>query len=163
MLDERSESDIIEFLNFIETNVDFISEHCAVVLIPLICEYTFPLCDINAKPPDQSLCESVQHDACATEWRIIMTTSFSTLLPVCGALDFDDNALNVDHNDSEMTVNILQCHLQFMEFCGVCLLLCGKFSRYDEDSETKLRQTIIVTAAANCIREILVTLIAILR
>lgn len=165
MLDDKSEDDMLEFLNFVETNVQLISNQCAKVLIPFMCQYAFPLCDTegNTKAPTQTECKSIQDDMCAAEWKMIMTTSFSTLLPVCENLELYDYILDFSNNSSEVTMNPLQCHHQFKEFCGICLPLCGEFSRYDDDSETELQQIIIVTAAMNCMGAILVTIIAILR
>ena len=164
MRENKSEDDMSKLINFIETNVQRINDQCAKVLIPFMCQYEFPLCDSEGdiKPLSQRECKSIQDDTCAAEWRMI-TTSFSTLLPVCENLGFDDYILDTSNNISEITMNPLQCHHHFKEFCGVCLPLCGKFSRYDDDSETELQQIIIVTAAMNCMGAVLVTIIAILR
>lgn len=166
MLDNNSE-DVM--LSFIEMNAHFISERCAMVLMPFLCQYIFPTCDSegNISFPNQAECKNVQEDTCASEWKMIMKTSFSTLLPVCENLDdpdFDDeNVLDRNINGSQIAMRPLQCHHYFEEFCGACLPLCGEFSRYNDETKMQQRLIVIVTATMNCLGGILVFIIAMLR
>jgi len=161
MLGRTPNDDMVQFINFIEANENLISEQCAMVLMPFLCQHTFPPCDSegNANLLSQAECRNIQDFTCATEWRMIMTTSFSTLLPVCEDLSDAD----FGYYNSQMAMKPLQCPKQFKDFCGMCLPLCGEFSRYDDETKIQQKSMIITTAAMNDIGGILVFILAVLR
>jgi len=158
-----SEDDIAGFINilnqFVGTN--FVSEQCAEVVLPFLCQYIHPPCDGNGSVNliSQEQCSNIRDVVCAAEWRLVMATSSSSLLPVC------EHFSNVDNTDNttQITPQPLQCHYQFKEYCSLCLPLCGEFSQYKASTKLAERSVLIFAGASAFVGGILVFIAAIFR
>ena len=165
MLNGASEHDIvglIDSLNQFSSSSDF-SDQCAKILLPFLCQYLHPQCDGNGSVNliSWEQCSNIRDVVCADEWRLVMATSLSSLLPVCEHFSDVDNI--TDDNTTQITPRPLQCHHQFKEYCGVCLPLCGKFSQYRDETELKERTLLIIAGVTAFIGGILVFIAAVIR
>ena len=145
-----SEDTIIQFMDNIIT---LASEQCHDNVLPFLCQYIFPPCDITNNTTDfisQTHCSYIRDAVCSFEWKVVMNTPLAYLLPNCENFDDDDN------NTLPIAPQSLQCHHQFKEFCGLCLPLCGQFSQFRDDIKFKEKKVIIFSAAAAFIAGILV-------
>ena len=144
-----SEDTIIQF----KDNIALASEQCRDNVLPFLCQYVFPPCNITnniANFISQTHCSNIRDVVCSFEWKVVMNTPLAHLLPNCENFDDDDN------NTLPIAPQSLQCHHQFKEFCGLCLPLCGEFSQYRDEIKFKERNMIIFAAAAAFIAGILV-------
>jgi len=160
-----SENNIISFAdNLNRFSVSgFISEQCAEVVLPFLCHYIHPPCDgkgsVNLISQEQ--CSNIRDVVCGNEWRLVMATSSSSLLPVCEHFSNVDNI--TDDNTTQTTPQSLQCHYQFNEYCGLCLPLCGEFSQFKASTKLEERSVIIFSGASSFVGGILVFVVAIIR
>lgn len=166
---EISETNVTNFMNMLKKTDNLFSKKCAVteVVLPFLCQYTYPPCIGNeisaAQIISRKQCENIRDMACSTEWRIVtaISPSLSSLLPVCENFDEDDD---FDYtNNSQDTLQPLQCHYQFKEFCGLCLPLCGKFSQYKAKTKLQERSVLILSGITAFIGGILVFIAAFIR
>ena len=161
-LKELSESDIANFINILNqfSGTSIVSEQCAEVVLPFLCQYVHPPCDGNDSVNfiSQEQCSNIRDVVCADEWRLVMATSSSSLLPVCEHFS-DVNNITDDNTTSQP----LQCHYQFKEHCGLCRPLCGKFSQYSVQPKFGERIAIIIASVVAFIGGILVSIVAIIR
>ena len=160
-----SENNIIGFADNLNrfSATGFVSEQCAEVVLPFLCQYMHPPCDGNGSINliSQEQCSDIRDVVCADEWRLVMATSSSSLLPVCEHFSNIDNI--TDDNTMQTTSQPLQCHYQFKEYCGLCLPLCGEFSQYRASAKLGERSVIIFYGASSFVGGILVFVAAILR
>lgn len=134
------------FFNNLEIFSDLLSKECSAVIMPFLCQYAYPPCDVdgNAQFITREHCMSIRDEVCASEWRFAMATKLGSLLPLCEAIDA--NNYNVIFNEEEVnTSEPLKCHHQFKEFCGVCLPLCATFSQYSD--QVKNVEYAVITAS----------------
>jgi len=109
MLKGISENDIASFAELLNRYSSIVSEQCAEVVLPFLCHYIHPPCDGNGSVNliSQEQCSNIRDVVCADEWRLVMATSPSSLLPVC------EHFSNVDNiTDDNTTLQPLQCHYQ---------------------------------------------------
>jgi len=160
-----TENDITNFIDILDrfSGTDIISEQCAEVVLPFLCQYIHPPCDGNGsvKLISQEQCSNIRDVVCADEWRLVMATSSSSLLPVCEHFDNVDNI--TDDNTTQITPQPLQCHHQFKEYCGLCLPLCGEFSQYQVKAEIQEKTILIFAGILAFIGGLLVFIAAIIR
>ena len=130
-----TEQQLSTFFNALEGSSDLISDECSVAIIPFICQYIYPPCDGsgNAKFITQEQCINIRDEVCISEWTLAMATRLGSLLPICEAIDADNNNISQIKEESNIS-EPLKCHNQFREFCGVCLPLCGNFSQYTAEA-----------------------------
>ena len=147
-----SEDTVIQFMHYI---VALASEQCRDKVLPFLCQYVYPPCNIAGNATNfisQTQCSNIRDALCSFEWKLVMHTSLAHLLPNCD-VDSDDNTLPI-------ALQSLQCHHQFKEFCGLCLPLCGKFTLYQDEIESKEKKVTIFSAAAAFIGGILVFIVS---
>jgi len=158
-----SENDINSFIDNLNRFSGVISEQCFEVVLPFLCQYIHPPCDGNGSVNliSQEQCSNIRDVVCADEWRLVMATSQSSLLPVCEHFSNVDNI--TDDNTIQVTPQTLQCHYQFKEYCDLCLPLCGEFSQYRIKTKLGERTVIIVSAVSSFIGGTLVFVAAIIR
>ena len=159
-LNGQSEDDINSFIDII---MQFASMQCRDAVLPFLCQYIFPPCDVSSGNVDlvsRTQCINIRDAVCSFEWNFVIKTPSATLLPNCE--NFDD-----DNNDDNKTLPIvaqpLQCQYQFKEFCGLCLPLCGRFSQYRVQTKFQERAIIIFAGIAAFIGGILVFIASIYR
>ena len=158
MLHGISEDTIVQFMDIIIAGA---SEQCRDNLLPFLCQYTFPPCDITSNTANfinQIHCSNIRDAVCSFEWRLVMNTPLAHMLPNCENFDDDDN--NNNNNTSLIAPQSLQCHHQFKEFCGLCLPLCGEFSQYRDEIKFKERTMIIFATVGAFIGGILVFVVS---
>ena len=164
-LNGASEDSIAGFFNILNNarRSGFVSEQCAEVLLPFLCQYLHPPCDGNGSVNliSREQCSEIRDVVCADEWRLVMATSSSSLLPVCEHFSDVDNI--TDDNTTQITPQPLQCHYQFKEYCGLCLPLCGKFSQYRVKTKFQEKAIFIFGGALAFIGGLLVLTAAIIR
>jgi len=164
-LKEISENDITQFMAILNQAIGtrFVSEQCAGAVLPFLCQYIHPPCDGNGsvKLISQEQCSNIRDVVCTDEWRLVMATSSSSLLPVCEHFSNVDNI--TDDNTTQVTLQPLQCHYQFKEYCGLCLPLCREFSQYKASTKLLERSLIILSIIIAVIGGILVFIAAIWR
>ena len=164
-LKKISENDIGQFMatlnQFMGTH--FISKQCAEVVFSFLCQYIHPPCDGNGSVNliSQEQCRNIRDVVCDNEWRLVMATSSSSLLPVCEHFSNVDNI--TDDNTTLIISQPLQCHYQFKEYCGLCLPLCGEFSQYRANTELGERSVIVFSSIVAFIGGVLVFIAAIWR
>ena len=160
-----TEDDITMFINTVLdlSGTSFISEQCAEVVLPFLCQYMHPPCDGNGSVNliSQEQCGNIRDVVCADEWRLVMATSSSSLLPFCEQFSNADNI--TDDNTTQIISQPLQCHYQFKEYCGLCRPLCGKFSQFKADTKLTQRAILIFAAVIAVIGGFLVFVAAIIR
>ena len=148
-----SKDDVSTFADFLNEYSAFIRKQCLDVVMPFLCQYVFPPCDVsggNMHIISKTQCTNIRDALCSVEWNVAMRTpAGAALLPNCGS--FND----YDNNSTLPIVPIqpqsLQCHYQFKEYCGLCLPLCGKFSQYRVDDKLQERSIFIFAGAAGFI------------
>ncbi|XP_065890388.1 uncharacterized protein [Dysidea avara] len=162
-LNGMSENDIASFIDILNQFSGIVSEQCAEIVLPFLCHYTHPPCDGNGSVNliSQEQCSNIRDVVCADEWRLVMATSSSSLLPVCEHFSDVDN-ITYD-NTTHIISQPLQCHYQFKEYCGLCLPLCGKFSQYRITTKLRERILLIFAGAISFIGGILVFVAVIIR
>ena len=158
-----SENDIVGFVDILNQFMGVVSEQCAEVVLPFLCQYVHPPCDGNGSVNliSQEQCSNIRDVVCANEWRLVMATSSSSLLPVCEHFSDVDN-ITYD-NTTQIISQPLQCHYQFKEYCGLCLPLCGEFSQYRARTKLEERSVLIFAGVSAFIGGILVFIAAIFR
>jgi len=160
-----SEDDITGFIDILNQfmGTRFISEQCAEVVLPFLCQYIHPPCDGNGSVNliRQEQCNNIRDVVCADEWRLVMATSSSSLLPICEHFSNVDNITG--DNTTQTTPQPLQCQYQFKEYCGLCLPLCGEFSQYKASTKLGERSVLIFAGVSAFIGGILVFITAIFR
>ena len=150
-----SEDTIIQFMDNI---VALASEQCRDNVLPFLCQYIYPPCNITSNTANyvsQTHCSNIRDAVCSFEWKLAINTPLAHLLPNCDHFDVD-----TDEDTLPIAAQSLQCHHQFKEFCGLCLPLCGKFSQYRDEVEFRERKVIIFSAAAAVIGAILVFIVS---
>ena len=157
-LDGRSEGEISSFIDLI---MQYASSQCRDAVLPFLCQYVFPPCDIisgNVNFISKTECTNIRDVVCSFEWNVVIKTPSGSLLPNCE---------NFDENDDNSTLPIvtqpLECHYQFKEFCGLCLPLCGRFSQYRAQTKLQERSILIFSGIAAFIGGILVLIASIYR
>ena len=124
-LDEISKDNIGMFFDIVNQYSNQLRKQCLDVLMPFLCQYMFPPCDIsdgNVHIISKTQCTNIRDALCSVEWTVAMgTSSGAALLPKCEIFNDDNNTI---------PPKSLQCHYQFKDYCGLCLPLCGKFSLY---------------------------------
>jgi len=164
-LKETSENDIANFIGIIDqfSGTSIISEQCSKMVLPFLCQYIHPPCDGNGsvKLISQEQCSNIRDVVCADEWRLVMATSSSSLLPVCEHFSNVDNI--TDDNTTQVKSQPLQCHYQFKEYCGMCRPLCGEFSQFSTHQKFVERVAIISGAVVALIGGLLVFVTAIIK
>jgi len=164
-LKEISEDDIAKFIGTLNqfSGTSVVSNQCAEVVLPFLCQYIHPPCDGNGSLNliSQEQCSNIRDVVCADEWRLVMATSSSSLLPVCEHFSNVDKI--TDNNTTLTTPQPLQCHYQFKEYCGLCRPLCGEFSQFSLQTKISERIAIITAAVMAFIGGILVFVVAIIR
>jgi len=158
-----SENDIASFTKLLN-QFSGISDQCAEVVLPFLCQYIYPPCDSNGSVNliSQEQCSNIRDVVCVDEWRLVMTTlSSSLLLPVCEYFSNVDNI--TDDNTTQVTPQPLQCHYQFKEHCGWCRPLCGKFSSHSADRTLQEKTAMIIAAVLGITGGILVFIVSIKR
>ena len=160
-----SEDEIAGFFDILNNAIvtGFVREQCAEVVLPFLCQYLHPPCDGNGSVNliSREECSNIRDVVCANEWRLVMTTSSSSLLPICEHFSNVDNITN--DNTTQITPQPLQCHYQFKEYCSLCLPLCGKFSQYRAGTKLGERSVLIFAGVAAFIGGILVFIAVIFR
>ena len=69
---------------------NFASVSCKQAAVPLLCQFTFPLCDCNTSPPgdlylpSQEECLKVSTEICASEWKLAVNSGLT--VPNCSLL-----------------------------------------------------------------------------
>ena len=129
------------------------SQKCRTNILPFLCQYIYPPCDITNNDTvnfiSQTECSNIRDTVCSFEWNAVKNVPLARdLLPNCESFDGNDT-LTIEPQS-------LQCDHQFKEFCGLCLPLCRKFSQYEDESEFKQNVTIIFAVAAAFIGGLLV-------
>ena len=137
------------------------SQQCRDNILPFLCQYIYPPCDITNNDTvnfiNQTECSNIRDAVCSVEWNAVKNLPLvRNLLPNCES--FDDNDGN---NTLIIEPQSLQCDYQFKEFCGLCLPLCRKFSQYEDDSEFKQKIMTIFAAAVAFIGGLLVFIVSI--
>ena len=164
-LNRASEDDIAGFFYILNNarRSGFVSAQCAEVVLPFLCQYLHPPCDGNGSVNliSREQCSEIRDVVCADEWRLVMATSSSSLLPVCEHFSDVDNI--TDDNTTQITPQPLQCHYQFKEYCGLCLPLCGKFSQYRVKTKFQEKAIFIFGGVSAIIGGLLVFIAAIIR
>ena len=145
-----SEDEVDSFVNIIEEYLAFITKSCREVVLPFLCQYIFPPCDVNSGGVNyisKTQCTSIRDAVCSVEWNLITRTfsSAASLLPNCENFNDDNNDENIS-TIAQIEPQPLQCHHQFEEFCGLCLPLCGKFSQYRVKTKFQERSIFIFSA-----------------
>ena len=138
-----TEQQLSTFFYALDDLSDLISKECLAAIIPFTCQYVYPPCDGNgtAKFITQEQCINIRDKVCVSEWRFAMATRSRSLLPICEAIDADNNNISQINEESNVS-EPLQCHYQFKEYCGVCLPLCGTFSQYT--TEVRISEDIVI-------------------
>ena len=164
-LKDISENDITQFMDILNQlmGTRFITEQCVEVVLPFLCQYVHPPCDGNGSVNliSQEQCSNIRDVVCADEWRLVMATSSSSLLPACEHFSDVDNI--TDDNTTQIIPQSLQCHYQFKEYCGLCLPLCGEFSQHRVKTKFQERAIFIFAGISAFIGGILVFVAAIIR
>ena len=158
LLNGQSEDDINSFIDII---IRFASMQCRDAVLPFLCQYIFPSCDVNNGNVDfisRTQCINIRDAVCSFEWNFVVNTPSAALLPNCE--NFDDNDNDVDNKTVPQS---LQCHYQFKEFCGLCLPLCGRFSQYRVQAKFQERAIVIFSGIAAFIGGILVFIVSVYR
>ena len=154
-LNGTSEDDIINLMSIITKFREFITEQCHDAVLPFLCQYIFPPCNVSSGNKNfisQSQCCNIRNVACPREWNLIMNTRSAPFqLPNCG--HFDNNE---DDDDNKIMPKQLQCHYQFTECSGLCLPLCRKFSPNRVDTKVRLRIITFFSGVSGFIGGILV-------
>jgi len=163
-LNGTSEADIINFMSTLEQFSGIISKQCHDAVLPFLCQYAFPPCDVssgNVSFISQTQCSNIHDTVCSVEWNIASRSSPSaaSLLPNCENFNDDDE----DNTNLPTVSQSLQCHYQFKEFCGLCLPLCGKFSQYRAETKLQERSILIFAGVAAFIGGILVLIASVYR
>ena len=149
---------------FIRDYIPLASQQCRDNILPFLCQYFFPPCDITnndaANLISRKKCSNIRDNVCSFEWNAVKNTPLAhNLLPNCES--FDDND---DDNDTLVfEPHSLQCHYQFKEFCGLCLPLCGKFMQLRDDTEFKVNTVVIFAVTAAFIGGLLVFIVSVYR
>jgi len=145
------------------SDTSLVSKQCAEVVLPFLCQYIHPPCDGNGSVNliSEEQCSNIRDVVCAAEWRLVMATSSSSLLPVCEHFSNGDNI--TDDNTIQVTPQPLQCHYQFKEHCGICRPLCGKFSQFKIDTRVSQKAILIFAAVMAVIGGFLAFVVAIIR
>ena len=140
-LNGPSEADITSFISILNKHIK--NKHCLDAMLSLICQYSYPPCDIsshNVNYVSETQCSNIRDKICSSEWYLIakLYPSAEYLLPSCE--DFNGES------DTAVESQPLQCHQQFKDFCGSCLPLCGKFSQFK--AQTKLQEKSVLIFAS---------------
>ena len=157
--------DFNNFIEYLNQYSGLINKQCSDVVIPFLCQYAFPPCDVSSGDVNvisKAQCINIRDAVCSLEWNLVSTRSSSaaTLLPNCESFNNDN------HDDENILLNKtqpLQCHYQFKEFCGLCLPLCGKFSQYRVETKFEQRSILILSGIAAFIGGILVFIVSVYR
>ena len=162
-LKEISENELANFIGILNQFSGFVSEQCAEVVLPFLCQYIHPPCDGNGSVNliSQEQCSNIRDVVCADEWRLAMATSSSSLLPVCEHFSGVDSITG--DNTTQTIPQPIQCNYQFKEYCGLCRPLCGEFSLHSVQSKFGERIALITAAVLAFIGGILVFIAAIIR
>ena len=144
---------------FIRDYIPLASQKCRDNILPFVCQYIYPPCDITSNDTgnfiSQTECNNIRDTVCSFEWNAVKNVPLMrNLLPSCESFDNDNNAL-ISKPQS------LQCHNQFKEFCGLCLPLCREFSQYEDESEFKQKIMRIFAAAVAFIGGLLVFIVSV--
>ena len=161
LLNGQSEDDINSFIDII---IQFASMQCRDAVLPFLCQYIFPPCDVNNGNVDfvsRTQCINIRDAVCSFEWNVVINTPSAALLPNCE--NFDDNDDDVDNNTLPIAPQSLQCHYQFKEFCGLCLPLCDRFSQYRVQVKFQEKYVLIFSGIAAVIGGILLFIASIFR
>ena len=139
-----TEQQVLSLFQALKDFSDRVSKECSAFVKPFVCQFVYPPCDDNgnAKHITQEQCTNIRDKVCVLQWRFTMTTKFGSLLPVCETININNNFSLIKE---ESTPGRLNCHHQFMEFCGLCLPLCATFSQYT-DKVRITEDTIIITS-----------------
>ena len=164
-LNRISKDDVNTFVDFLNQYSGFIRKQCHDVVMPFLCQYAFPPCDVNGGNVSiisKTQCTNIRDALCSVEWNLAirLSPSAASLLPHCENFEDDDNGgLPVGPVEPQS----LQCHYQFKEYCGLCLPLCGKFSQYRVDTKFQERSVFIFAGVAAFIGGILVFIASVYR
>ena len=155
-----SKDDVSTFVDYLNQNSAFIRKQCRDVVMPFLCQYVFPPCNVsggNVSIISKTQCANIRDALCSVEWNVAIRTSPSaaSLLPNCENFNDDESDGNV-LLVAPIEPQSLQCHYQFKEYCGLCLPLCGKFSQYKVKTKFQTRSIFILAGAAGFIGGILV-------
>ena len=157
-----SKDDVSTFADFLNEYSALIRKQCLDVVMPFLCQYVFPPCDVsggNMHIISKTQCTNIRDALCSVEWNVAMRTPVgAALLPNCDSFNDDDN--NSVLQIVPIQPQSQQCHYQFKEYCGLCLPLCGKFSQYRVETKLQLRSILIFTSAAGFIGGIIVVLVS---
>ena len=156
ILNGISKDDVITFVNTLKQYSEFINENCRDAVMPFLCQYFFPPCDINSGNVSyisQTQCSNIRDAVCFAEWNLVIRISplAASLLPSCENFDDDENKIS-----PIAPIQSLQCHSQFKDYCGLCLPLCGKFTQYQAETEYQEKSIIIFSCTEAFIGGILV-------
>ena len=156
-----TEQQIITFFYALDDLSELISNECLAAIIPFTCQYVYPPCDGNGigKFITQEQCINIRDEVCVSEWRLAMATRFGSLLPICEAIDADNNNISQINEESNV-LEPLKCHYQFKEYCGVCLPLCGTFSQYTAEVRISEDVVIIISSVLAIIGGVIVLALA---
>ena len=159
-LDGQSEDEISSFINLI---MQYASSQCRDAVLPFLCQYVFPPCDVSNGDVNfisKTECINIRDAVCSFEWNFVRSnTPSASLLPNCENLDENDD----NNNTLPIVTQSLECHYQFKEFCGLCLPLCGRFSQYRAQTKLQEKSILIFSGVAAFIGGILVFIASIYR
>ena len=163
-----SNDDVDTFVNLLKEYLPLIKKNCRDVVLPFICQYIFPPCEVNSGNVSlisKTQCTNIRDAVCSVEWNLVIRTSSSaaSLLPNCENFNDDDDDDDDDDPIAPIGSQPLQCHYQFKEFCGLCLPLCGKFSQYRVGTKFQERSILIFMGTAAFIGGILVFVASVYR
>ena len=161
-----SKEDVDTFVKLLKEYLPLIKKDCGDVVLPFICQYIFPPCEVNSGNVSfisRTQCTNIRDAVCSSEWNLVIRTSSSaaSLLPNCE--NFNDDNDNDILPIAPIGPQSLQCHYQFKEFCGLCLPLCGEFSQYRVKTKFQERSILIFTGIAAFIGGILVFVASVYR
>ena len=163
-----SDNDVANFIELLNrySGTSVVSEQCAEVVLPFLCQYIHPPCDGNGSVNfiSQEQCSNIRDVVCTFEWRLVMVSASSLLLPVCEHFSHVDNdTLTIDDNATQLTMQSLQCHHQFKNYCGLCRPLCGGFSSHSANNNLQEKITTIIASVLALSGGILLFIASIIR
>ena len=164
-LNGLSKDDVSTFANYINDYSAFIREQCLDAMMPFLCQYFFPPCNVsgdNLHIISKAQCTNIRDALCSVEW------SFATNIPAGAALLPNCESFSDNDNSSALPIvpiesQPLQCHHQFKEYCGLCLPLCGKFRQYHDEAYFQTKYIYIVSSIIGFIGGILVFIASVYR
>ena len=103
-----TEQQLSTFLYALDDLSELISNECLAAIIPFTCQYVYPPCDGNgtAKFITQEQCINIRDEVCVSEWRLAMATRYGSLLPICEAIDADNNNISQSLRASKMSLSV---------------------------------------------------------